>query len=68
MQNIYISGIKGNHFYVKYAKQDHQRRAAFNGRNPYTTQQHRTTGKKPSRTPDKNRTGHRAQGKARTGR
>jgi hypothetical protein len=34
----------------KYEKQDQQGSAAFKERNPNTTQQHRTTGKEPSRT------------------
>jgi hypothetical protein len=52
--NVFPSGIK-------YEKLDHQGRAALYERNPNTTQQHTTTGKEPSRTPNKNRTGHKAK-------
>jgi hypothetical protein len=49
-------------------KQDHPGREVFNRPNPYKIQHHRTTGMKPSDRPNKNRTRHRTQGKARTGR
>jgi hypothetical protein len=46
---------------IKYEKQDQKGRAAFNERIPY----HRTTGKEPSRTP--NRTGHMGKNNVKTG-
>jgi hypothetical protein len=46
-------------YYMNYDKQDQQGKAAFNERNPHTTQQQ--MGKEPRRTPNKNRTGHKAE-------
>jgi hypothetical protein len=46
---------------LKYKKKDQQGRVAFNVRNTNTDKQHRTTGKGPSSTLNKNRTGHKAK-------
>jgi hypothetical protein len=47
------------HMKVKYDKQDQQGKAAFNERNPHTTQQQEPTARSPGGTPNKNRTGQR---------